>query len=199
MSKGGLYLAIGSSLTWCNYESGATGDDIYPWKLYNSIKANYGAIKYVNKGLGGNTSDDCLANSYWNTNFNADLVTIALGSNDSANGAIPLSRYITNIEAVIDKLRAKNPNVIIIICTPQQVNETSRNPYIQSYRDACVTIAAAKNCAVCDFSQAYTFAQVGTYTTDGIHANKAGHTLIHNVLWPVVQNVASIWLGGLGK
>ncbi|EKE03671.1 MAG: GDSL-like protein Lipase/Acylhydrolase [uncultured bacterium] len=196
MYKGGLYLAIGDSITWCNYESGATGDDIYTWKIYNSIKSNYGSIKYINKGIGGQDSNEMVSNKFWSCTFEPHLVTVGIGMNDCANGTISTNTYKTNLETIIDTLKSHKNDVHIILCTPSRTSDAARLPYIDDYRTAMAEVAVSKNVSICHFENAFTQEEVATYTTDGIHPNKAGHTLLYNQLWPIVQTGS--WLNNLG-
>lgn len=197
MTNGGLYLSIGSSTTWCNYESGALGIDLFPTKIANAIKSNYGKIKHLNKGIGGATSTTYLSEAYWWSRLEPDLVTIGLGMNDCVNDSIGTSTFSNNISSIIDIVKQSNPKATIILCAPANTSDPARIPYISSYRSALNNIASAKNVFYCDFSTAYTSAQISTYTTDGIHANKAGHGLLYNVLWPIVENSAATWLSSL--
>lgn len=197
MDKGGLYLALGDSTVWNNYEAGAEGSDIYPWKLYNYMKSNYGNIKFLNKGIGGQTSTEMVSNLWWNSNIKADLVTIGIGMNDCVNDVVGTTNFSNNLNTIIDKLRKLNKNVIIILCAPNTTSDSTRTPYIASYRTAMSNVAAAKNVGYCDFSTA--FSNTATYTTDNIHPNKAGHALIYNILQPIVLNSASTWLNNLNS
>ncbi|MFH1000432.1 MAG: SGNH/GDSL hydrolase family protein [Bacteroidota bacterium] len=199
MRKGGLYLALGDSTVWCNYETGATGDDLYSTKLYKAIRLNYGNIKHLNKGLGGHDSSELVSNFYWNGRLTPDLLTIGIGMNDCANQAISLANFEINLNKVISYWKQQNPNIVIILCTPNTTTEATRTPYIASYRSKMNDIAIANNIFICDFSTGWTTEQIATYcSSDTIHPNKAGHQVLHNLLYPVVQSAASNWLSGLG-
>jgi lysophospholipase L1-like esterase len=199
MFKGGLYLALGDSVTWQNYESGATGDDLYATKLSNWIKANYGNIRHINKGIGGTTTIKLLTDGSWWSRLVPDLVTIGIGMNDCVNDGVTTAVFTTNLNTIIDSLRRRNKNVVIILCAPNSTTEATRTSYVASYRTAMSNVATAKNCAYCDFSQAFTTGQIATYTTDNIHPNKAGHGKLFDVLLPVAQSAAANWLNSLGK
>lgn len=196
MYKGGLYLAIGDSITWTNNEAGATGDDIYPWKIYNAIKNNFGPIKYINKGIGGQDSNEMVNNKFWSCNFEPDLVTVAIGMNDCANGYIPVNTYKANLGIIIDRIKERKSDAHIILCTPSRTSDANRIPYIGDYRTAMAEVAVSKNVSICHFENAFAQEDVAAYTTDGIHPNKAGHALLYSQLWPVVQ--AGSWLNSLG-
>lgn len=192
MYKGGLYLAIGDSITWTGP---ATGDELYANRIWKAINANYAPIRYLNKGTGGITSTRLLASLRWAANVVPDLVTIGVGMNDCANNSVPLATYNSNLSQIIDFLRQRNPNVHIILCTPSRTSDASRSPYVQSYRDEMAAVATAKNVSLCRFENAFTEGQIATYTSDGIHPNGSGHQLLYNQLWTVVQQGS--WLNRL--
>ena len=201
MTKGGTYLALGDSITWKNYATGATGNDLYATKLATAIQTNYGNIKHINKGIGGSTSTSFLAQSFWWNRIKADIVTIGLGMNDSANAGVSTSTYSANLTSIIALIRKHNPKVAIILCSPSTTNDANRTPYIAGYRTAMATVATNTGCAYCDFSSAWTTStgDMNTYVfTDGIHPNQAGHTALYNLLYPIVQTAAATFLTSLG-
>jgi len=199
MFKGGLYLALGDSTVWQNYETGATGDDLYATKIANAIKSSYGNIKYINKGIGGSTTTKLLIDGSWWSRLVPDLVTIGIGINDCVNDGIGTTTFSSNLCTIIDIIRRHNSKAVIILCAPSTTTDSTRTPYIANYRTAMSAVAIAKNCTYCDFSTVFSTGQIAIYTTDNIHPNKVGHTLIYNTLYPVVQSAASTWLNSLSK
>jgi lysophospholipase L1-like esterase len=64
------------------------------------------------------------------------------------------------------------------------------------------TVASNMNCAICHFENGWTTSSgdMSTYVySDGIHPNQAGHTVLFNLLYPIVQSVAATWLSSLGN
>lgn len=195
MRKGGLYLSIGDSTTW---QQVVPGKDQYTSRVFRAICKDYSPIRFINKGHGGADSLEAKNNIPWNMNLKPDLVTIGLGMNDAFNTTVPVATYQANLEAMIDALKLRNPNVVIILCTPNQTTDAARST-IQQYRDAMATAATNKGVSVCRFENAWTSGQTGTYTSDGVHPNSAGHQLLFNLLYPIVQSSALNWLNKLGK
>lgn len=192
MRKGGLYLAIGDSITWTLVTKGA---DLYASRITTAISSNYAPIRHINKGIGGATSTELVDNLYWSTTFTPDLVTVGIGMNDSANQGVAVATYQTNLEKIVDALKSRNPEVHIILCKPGRTTDGTRTPYIQAYRDAMATVATNKNVSICNFDTAWTAGEDATYLQDGIHPNSAGHAKLYDVLWPIVQKGA--WLSRL--
>lgn len=182
MHKGGTYLAIGDSTSWII----ATYENLYASRVFHSICSNYGAIRHVNKGLGG-TSSTVIASimGQYFLNIPCDLVTIGLGMNDCVNDVTGATQFGTNLTNIINALRSRNPNVEIILCAPNDTTDSTRTPYIANYRAQMQSVSQTLNTFYCDFSKAFT--NTPTYSADGIHPNDAGHQLIYNMLYPIVQ------------
>jgi lysophospholipase L1-like esterase len=200
MRKGGTYLATGDSWTWASNTSLTQGSQFYATQIRNAIRQNYGACRLINKGIGGNTSTEMVQNIPWIFNVKADLITIAIGTNDAPNGSVSQTTYQNNLTTIVNAAKQFNPNAIIILCTPGQTLDPSRSPYIQSYRDTMTQVASSFGLPVCHFEQAWDSSQNSTYLeSDNIHPNAAGQALIYSLLWSVVQDNASNWLSQLSK
>ncbi len=120
--------------------------------------------------------------------------------NDCASQAISITAFESNLNTIIDHFKMCNPKIKIILCTPSTTNEATRTPYIGNYRQKMADVAAAKNVSICHFENGWTVEQVGNYcVADGIHPNKAGHAILANLLWSVIQSEASDWLNSLGN
>lgn len=196
MYKGGIYLSLGDSTTWSLPNEAQTGD-VYPYLLAKWIKQNHGQIKWISKGIGGATSAHLTQDIQWNSLLVPDLVTIGIGMNDClSSNNITTTQYQSNVSNVIDELRLRNPNVHIILCTPNTTTDTNRTGTVQSYRDALTSTASTKNVDICHFDSAWASAQQSTYSMDGIHPNSSGHPLLFNLLQPLIQN--DTWLSRLG-
>jgi lysophospholipase L1-like esterase len=193
MRKGGLYLALGDSVTWTQVTK---GDDLYSNRIKNAISKEYSPIKLINKGIGGINSSQLVDGLIWNSRLCPDLVTIGIGMNDSSNQAVPVGQYKTNVEITIDTLRLRNPNVHIILCTPNTTTDANRTPYIESYRTAMVEVSASKNVDVVHFESAWNTTESATYTVEGIHPNSLGHGKLFEILYPIVKT--GNWLNQLG-
>lgn len=205
MRKGGIYLAIGDSITWTGYSANVlTGADLYSHRLWKYINTTYGNIKLINKGIGGTDTNKMVLNQYWLfKNIVPDLVTIGVGMNDCANNSVPTATYKSNLGTIIDNIKQVNKKAIIILCAPSRTSEATRVNNVASYRTAMQEVATSKGVGFCDFSTAWT-QSTGDMTTNitdstGVHPNGTGHGALFNVLYPVVETAASMWLNSLGE
>jgi lysophospholipase L1-like esterase len=185
MLKGLTYLAIGDSITLVDAEGRN-----YPWLVYDYIKANYTHLKYINKGQQAITSKTVNNSKKHYLSFDADIATIALGTNDSSSGFdISVAQYEANIKSIIDYLRARNPDIKIMLCTPVGTATSDRLPYISNYRNKLIEIAAAKNTFLCRFDLALSDIMINDYdyNNDGLHPVASGHVLLANALTPIID------------
>ena len=190
------YMALGDSITWT-----AAADLNYPVLVYNYVKANYGKVQELNKGIGGATSNDLVTNFYW-SRIPANIITIGIGMNDCASQAVSVSTYTSNLNTLISKFLALNPKMKIILCAPNGTADTNRTPYIQSYRNAMQSVASSNNVLYCDFSQALSDSAVQAdynggsgaklLTGDGVHPTIYGHTLLMAQLQPIIASIINL-------
>jgi len=118
----------------------------------------------------------------WLQSYTPDVSLIHLGTNDS--GASNGRTMITNITKVIDKLRAKNPRVIILVA-----KLILPGPNAVQFGNMLPALATAKGTAespiiVVDQTTGFTSAD----TIDGIHPNPMGQ-----------EKMATAWFNALAK
>lgn len=193
MRKGGIYLALGDSITWTMpSDSTPSGDNLYASLVWKYINENYQPIRLINKGIGGQTSTEMLQNLRWNSLIEADLITIGIGMNDSSSTVVPVNTYKSNLDSILDSLVLRSPEATIILCTPSRTTEASRVDNIESYRTAMGEVVTTRNSSkikLCQFENAWIQDDTGTYTTDTIHPTTAGHALLAGVLETVIQTL----------
>lgn len=202
MRKGGVYLAIGDSITWTMPETvpNTSGKYLYTGRIWDKINTDYAPIKHINKGIGGSNTNHLVANLRWLLTSTPDLVTIGIGMNDSNGQGVSVANYKTNLQIVIDFILKRNPVASIICCTPGRTTDAGRTPYIANYRTAMAEVVTGynlPNVAICHFEDAWTD-DATNLESAGVHPNPTGHGNLYNVLWPVVQATAGNWLNSLG-
>ncbi|WP_366180525.1 SGNH/GDSL hydrolase family protein [Actinomyces timonensis] len=73
----------------------------------------------VNTAVSGATTADTLAQIGPRLeNYPADVVSLMIGTNDSVDAATPPETYRKSLRAIIERIRAKNPDAVIILRTP---------------------------------------------------------------------------------
>lgn len=196
MYKGGVYLALGDSITYGSQLSATQQNGTYADQIRKSILNNYGKCKLINKAISGWKSGDFLSVPYYWSKIEADLITLHIGTNDCSN-SISTSTFQTNLETIVDMIKHMNPNAEIILCSISRRGDSYANS-LDPYRTVVQTVATEKGTLLCHFENAWAQADTATYTAvDLLHPNAAGHTAIFNTLWPVIQTTN--FVQNLGK
>lgn len=106
-----VILFFGDSLT-AGY--GLSPEEAFPALVEKELNQKGKPIKVINAGLSGETTAGGLSRIDWVLRQPIDVFVLELGGNDGLRG-LPLEQTRTNLQAIIDKVKAKNPKVKIII------------------------------------------------------------------------------------
>lgn len=174
---GFTWLAIGDSIT---YGKAATNDNGYINLTRLFLKANSKNHFLVNQGIPSITSTQYLNRYKSNIKaIDADLITIALGTNDTA---LTPAQYKTNISQLIDLIRQNavesTPKIVLFNIIFR--NDAS-DSLMQQFNTELTSLSTSKNVPLINIRRAFsTSASLG----DVVHPNDSGHQQIANVLGP---------------
>lgn len=134
-----------------------------------------------------------------------DLVFIYIGVNDvwhkqSSGTGTDYYKFIKFYQAIIDKIKQAESE--IILCTPSVIGENLKeapevNEELDQYADAIRDLAKRNQLHLCDLRRAFLkFEQehnpelinAGVLTTDGVHLNTQGNTLVAEMILPFILN-----------
>src|SRR5215203_5763295 len=102
---------FGNSLT-AGY--GLSPTEAFPAIIQNKIDSLGLPYKVINAGVSGETSSGGNGRIDWILRQPIDVFVLELGANDGLRG-IPLAETKKNLQAIIDKVKAGNPNAQIVI------------------------------------------------------------------------------------
>ena len=106
-----VILFFGDSLT-AGY--GLSPEEAFPAQVENLLVKKGQKVKVVNAGLSGETTAGGLARIDWVLRQPIDLFVLELGGNDGLRG-LPLDQTRKNLQAIIDKVKAKYPLCKIVL------------------------------------------------------------------------------------
>ena len=98
--------------------SGVKPQEAFPALVADKIRERGLPFEVVNAGVGGDTTAGGLRRLDWLLQRKIDVLVIELGGNDGLRG-LPVSNIKANLQAMIDKARAKNPEVKIVVAGMQ--------------------------------------------------------------------------------
>jgi acyl-CoA thioesterase-1 len=117
-----------------------------------------------------------------------DIFIVELGINDAWRG-IPVEQIQANLQEIIDRVRTANPGVHIIIAGMQLPIE-SADGYIRDFGQMFTDLAAKNHAALVPYLLAGVSGNPALNLFDRIHPNAAGHKILAQNVWTVLEPVA---------
>ncbi len=174
-------LIVGDSLT-AGYGLPDPATQSYPALLQAKLDALPSSNwRIVNAGISGDTTSGGLRRIDWITRQPVAILVLALGANDGLRG-LPLDLIRANLSAIVAKVRAKNPQVRVLLAG--MFMPTSMGEYARDYAQIYPALAKAENWALVPFLLEDVGGVAELNQADGIHPNESGHKIIADKVWP---------------
>ena len=169
---------FGDSLT-AGY--GLSTAQAFPAIVQEVLNENGLEYEVLNAGLSGETSAGGLSRIDWILQKKVDIFVLELGANDALRG-LPLDQTKSNLQAIIDKVKAKYPEVKIVIAgmmAPPNLGED----YTLEFRSIFTELAQHNKASLIPFLLTGVAGDKELNLPDGIHPNIEGHkTVANNVI-----------------
>jgi acyl-CoA thioesterase I len=166
-------LFFGDSLT-AGY--GLSPEEAFPALLEKEMNKKGARVRVVNAGLSGETSAGGLSRIDWILRQPIDIFVLELGANDGLRG-LPLKQTVSNLQAIIDKVKGKQPNVKIVMAG-MMVPPNLGQAYAEEFRNIYPTLAKKNNATLIPFILDGVAGDEKLNQADGIHPNVEGHQII---------------------
>lgn len=177
-----VILFYGDSLT-AGY--GLSTDEAFPAIVEKKLNQKGKPTKAVNAGLSGETSAGGLNRLDWVLKQPIDIFVLELGANDGLRG-LPLDQTQKNLQAIIDKVRAKYPKAKIVIAG-MMVPPNMGPDYTASFRKIFPDLAKKNNAALIPFLLQDVAGNEKLNIADGIHPNVEGHKIVADNVLKVID------------
>ncbi len=159
----------------------------YPALISEKLRAGGYDFEVVNAGVSGDTTAGGLRRLPQHLRQQLDVLVIALGINDAFRG-VPIDEMRANLQAIIDRTRARHPKVALVIAG-MQLPLVGTDGYVRAFGEMYGELAE-KNGAVLI---PYLLAGVGGDPTlnqaDRIHPNAAGQRILAENVWRTLEPV----------
>jgi acyl-CoA thioesterase-1 len=148
----------------------------------DSLGMNY---EVINGGLSGETSAGGLRRIDWILRRDIDLMILELGGNDGLRG-IDLSSTKDNLQKIIEKFQAKNPDAQIILAG-MQVPPNLGQDYTSEFQTIYPELAEENNLPLIPLIMDKLGGSEELIQGDGIHPTPKGHKVIAETVWDVLK------------
>jgi len=154
----------------------------FPYLIASQLDKDGFDVEVVNAGLSGETSAGGLTRIDWILNRKFDVFVLELGANDGLRG-LPVEETRKNLQAIIDKVKAKYPNTQIVLAG-MMVPPNMGQDYAKAFEGLYPQLAKKNNALLIPFLLKDVAGIVELNQPDGIHPNPQGHKIIADNLYP---------------
>ncbi len=177
-------LFFGDSLT-AGY--GLSPDQAFPALVEKHCATNGNPCKAVNAGLSGETSAGGLSRIDWVLRQPIDIFVLELGANDGLRG-LPVEQTEKNLQAIMDKVRTKYPNVKLVIAG-MMVPPNMGPDYSARFQKIFPALAKKNNAMLIPFLLKDVAGLEKLNLGDGIHPNIEGHKIVAGNVYEAIREL----------
>jgi len=166
---------------------GLQPSEAFPALIGEKIRTTGLPFQIENAGLSGDTSAGALRRIDWLLQRPIDLLVIELGANDGLRG-LPVKTLKANLQAIIDKVKAKNPAVKIVIAG-MQIPPNLGADYAVNFERVYAELARENNAVLIPFLLEGVGGHRDLNQPDMIHPTAAGHRIIADLVWRTLEPI----------
>lgn len=173
---------FGDSLT-AGY--GVDPDEAFPALVQKKITDAKLPWRVVNAGLSGETTAGGLRRLDWVLRQPVGIFVLELGGNDGLRG-IPPAASRANLQAMIDRIRARHPAVTIVLAgmqLPPNLGAEHTREFAAMYPE----LATANRLPLIPFLLDGVGGVPSLNLPDGIHPTAEGHQIVARTVWTVIE------------
>lgn len=177
---------FGNSLT-AGY--GLSPSQAFPALIQKKIDSLGLPYMVVNAGVSGETSSGGKTRIDWILRQPIDIFILELGANDGLRG-IPLAETKKNLQDIVDKVMAKNPETKLLFAG-MQIPPNMGQAYTTEFKNIYTELATKNSMALIPFILEGVGGEPTLNLEDGIHPNEEGHRIVASNLWKELQKLLS--------
>jgi acyl-CoA thioesterase-1 len=166
---------------------GVRPEQAFPALIEEKIRSAGLPFETINAGVSGDTSAGGLRRIDWLLQRKIDMLVIELGANDGLRG-VPSASLKTNLEAIIDKAKAKNPQIKIVLAG-MQLPPNLGVEHTADFQKVFADVAKDKGAVLIPFLLAGVGGRRDLNQPDLIHPTAAGHKIIAETVWQSIEPI----------
>jgi acyl-CoA thioesterase I len=178
-------LVLGDSLS---QGFGLVPNEAYPMLLAKKLRAAGLNFRVINASAAGGTTEGGLQRLPAHLKRKIDIFILELGINDVFRG-VPVDQIRSNLQQIIDKVKARNPSVRIMIAG-MQLPDYAADEYVSAFGKMFADLAVKNGAALVPYLLDRVAGDSSLNLSDGIHPNAAGQKVLAETIWRVLEPIA---------
>lgn len=175
---------FGNSLT-AGY--GLSPSQAFPAIIQKKIDSLGLPYQVINAGVSGETSSGGNTRIDWILKQPVDIFVLELGANDGLRG-IPLAETKKSLQAIIDKVKAKNPAAKLVFAG-MQIPPNMGQTYTTEFKNIYTDLAEKNGMTLVPFLLEGVGGETSLNQEDGIHPTAEGHRIVAGNLWRQIEKL----------
>ncbi|MBX2920995.1 MAG: arylesterase [Chitinophagaceae bacterium] len=161
--------------------------EAFPAIIQQKLDSLHYPYKAVNAGLSGETTAGGKSRVDWILQQPVDIFVLELGGNDGLRG-IALQETSQNLQAIIDKVKAKYPDAKILL-TGMRVPPNLGKKYADEFQQLYKALADKNKLAFLPFLLEGVGGEEKLNQADGIHPTAEGQKIVAGNVWEVLKKM----------
>src|SRR6266576_6656921 len=161
--------------------------EAYPALLAKKLHAAGLNFQVINASAAGGTTEGGLERLPAHLKHKIDIFILELGINDAFRG-LPVDQIQNNLQQIIDKVKARSPNVRVVIAGMQLPNYAS-DDYISAFGKMFADLATQNDAALVPYLLQGVAGDPSLNLPDGIHPNASGQKILAENVWRVLEPI----------
>jgi acyl-CoA thioesterase-1 len=161
----------------------------WPMLLVEKLRPISPNFRVINVSASGSTTEGGLRRLPPHLQRPIDIFVLELGINDAWHG-VPVEQIRTNLQSMIDQVKARNPNATVVIAGMQFPIATSDGEYVAAFAKMFTELAEKNHAALVPSLLEGVAGDPKLNLPDRIHPNAAGHKVLVENVWRVLEPIA---------
>ena len=162
--------------------------DAWPMLLSQRLRQIDPNFRIVNASATGGTMEGGLRRLPAHLNRKIDIFVVELGINDAFR-SVPVELIRDNLQAIIDKVRARNPDVLIVV-VGMQFPIVTNDDYVTAFGKMFDELAQQNHATLVPYLLEGVAGDPALNLEDRIHPNAAGHKILADKMWRALEPLA---------
>jgi len=162
--------------------------EAYPALIANKLRDAGLNLQVTNASATGGTTEGGLERLPAHLKRKIDIFVLELGINDSFRG-VPVGQIQNNLQQIIDRVKARNPDVRVVIAGMQLPNYGA-DDYVSAFGKMFGELAAKNGAALVPYLLDGVAGDPSLNLPDGIHPNASGQKILAENVWRVLEPIA---------
>ena len=162
--------------------------EAYPALIANKLRAAGLNLQVTNASATGGTTEGGLERLPPHLERKIDIFILELGINDAFRG-VPVGQIQNNLQQIVDRVKARNPDVRVVIAGMQLPNYGS-DDYVSAFGKMFGELATKNGAALVPYLLDGVAGDPSLTLPDGIHPNASGQKILAENVWRILEPIA---------